>query len=106
MKKLRVLRDMPNYPKGIFVIVDRELLGFSVDDLIKDGWLEEVEERKTLVEKFSEAKVSTYPHMAKIAMEHAARVVQRAMLEWNAIDSDPLEMHILKALKKESESIK
>lgn len=56
MKKVRVLKEMPSYPEGLEFNIERndELCGHKVYCLIEDGWLEWVEEPKSLEEKIEQ----------------------------------------------------
>lgn len=102
MRKVRVIRELPNNSIGSEFEPSTHLFGIPIDRLIQDGWLEEVVEDKSLVHKFKEYRplmaINFAEDLAHIAMIHAVEVAEKAI-----IGRCPACMSIIEALKKESE---
>lgn len=120
MIKVRVIKEMPNYPIGSIALrnSDRDtILGICIADLIREGWLEEVKEPQNIVRVVKDAYryqtdfgvVELGDELARkiatAAMTHAVEVAIKANKTWNGNDGTDIGEYIINALKKESEGI-
>lgn len=117
MRKVRVLREMP-YGKvgeiwkensgGYYSDISFGIT--AVNKMVKDGWLEWIEDPKTLVDKFKEKiplndieiynamSVKNMEELAKIAMNHAVEVAEKSISIYSSCGCRKI---IIEALKKE-----
>lgn len=93
MKKYKTLRELPGVKVGTVFCLQGDSMFFTIgtvtfrlsylDDLITLGWIEEVEEKKSLVDKWVEPEGAySYPKLADIASTHYLQLFDEAVEEW------------------------
>lgn len=114
MRKVIVIKEFPFFKVGEIRDLDEHsrLQKSTVDDfdltyakeevnqMIQDGWLEEVEEENPLLKKLQEADVDYHGYI-RIVMLHAVEVAEKARDQYTYRSG--CEQYIIDALKKESE---